>query len=120
MDIREFVNKQFWRFASTYAKKAPHEYIIRHKSEGTDEEFLSLAHCIEKYGMVMWFWNRPNKYLYLDGKYYWTMSTQMDSSGKIVFNYNDPAMVINRSNADDYKVSIMWKGAIKKKDVGDI
>ncbi len=39
MEIREFINKQSWTFAKTYAEKAPHEYIVRGKHAGTDEEF---------------------------------------------------------------------------------
>ena len=38
--LREFINKQSWIFAKTYANKAPHEYIIRGRINGTDEDVL--------------------------------------------------------------------------------
>lgn len=114
LNIRQFIAKNNWKFAKTYAESAPHEYIVRHKSAGTDEEFIEFAKMIETYGQKLWFFSRPNKYLYLDGRYYWTMSTnKINDNGDVKFNYDDERMVINRSNADDYFVSIRWKGLKK-------
>lgn len=39
-ELREFIEKQSWIFAKTYANKAPHEYIVRGRINGTDEEFM--------------------------------------------------------------------------------
>ena len=39
-ELKAFVDKQTWTFAKTYAQKAPHEYIVRHKHTGSDEEFM--------------------------------------------------------------------------------
>ena len=99
-DIREFFDKQRWIFAKTYAQKAPHEYIVRHKHVGTDDEFLGAVDYILNHGITMYFWNHPNKYIFLDNRQYWVMR---DSEG-------DPTTIINRCNLDEYKLSITWKG----------
>ena len=39
-ELREFFNKQKWTYAKTYADRAPHEYIVRHKHVREDEEFM--------------------------------------------------------------------------------
>jgi len=112
--VRDFIANEKWNFAKTYANSAPHEYIVRHKHAGTDEDFLNFVKAIELYGQTLWFFKRPNKYLYVDGRYYWTMSTaKVDDSGEVVFDYTDEHMVINRSNAKDYFISIRWKGLPK-------
>ena len=109
-EIRAFIAKQRWVFAKTYANKAPHEYIIKPKFEGTDEELFRFVRTIEIFGQEMWYFRNGNKYLYIDGRYYWTMSTRRIGNGEYEFNYDDPTLVINRSNAREYCISIKWKG----------
>ena len=98
--LRAFFNKQSWTFAKTYANKAPHEYIVRSKINGTDEEFMRSVIFILHKGFTMHYWNYSNKYFFLDGHQYWVMRDDED----------DPTTVINRCNVDEYKYSIMWKG----------
>ena len=45
MNIRDFIAKQNWVFAKTYANSAPHEYIVLSKVLGDNgkEEFLEFA-----------------------------------------------------------------------------
>jgi len=62
-ELREFINKQSWIFAKTYANKAPHEYIVRGRINGTDEEFMCMVNYIQENGITMHFWNHPNKYI---------------------------------------------------------
>lgn len=104
--VREFVDNQSWIFAKTYANKAPHEYVVRGKINGTDDEFMSVVNYIVEKGITMHFWNHPNKYIYLDGHHYWVMR---DSE-------NDSSTILNRCNTEDYKYSITWKGSIKGKE----
>ena len=99
-EIKEFFDKQTWIFAKTYVQKAPHEYIVRSKHVGTDEEFLSVVEYILTYGITMYFWNRPNKYIFVDGRQYWVMRDSED----------DPTTIINRCNLDEYKLTITWRG----------
>ena len=113
-NIKEFIERQDWIFAKTYAKRAPHEYIVRDNIKGTDEEFMNMVNYIQENGQTMWFWNYPNKYIYVDGHYYWVMTDNMQRNGDdVVLDYLDPTIVINRSNAKEYMISIRWKGLPK-------
>ena len=99
-EIKAFIGRQSWIFAKTYANKAPHEYIVRGRINGTDEEFLSVINYIRENGITMNFWGHPNKYIFVDRYQYWTMSD----------NDDDPTAILNRCNVDEYNYSIRWKG----------
>ncbi len=99
--LKAFIKKQMWTFAKTYADRAPHEYIVRHKCVGEDAEFMAMVDYISENGITMYFWNHPNKYIFVDGWQYWVMKESDD----------DPSIVINRANLEEYKLSITWKGA---------
>ena len=99
-ELRDFIEKQSWIFAKTYANKAPHEYVVRGRINGTEEEFMEAVNYIQKYGIVMLYWNHPNKYIFLDGRQYWVMRN----------NEDDPTTILNRCNCDEYNYSITWKG----------
>jgi hypothetical protein len=102
--IRDFIEKQNWIFAKTYSHKAPHEYVVRNNIVGTDEEFLEIVDYILENGITMYFWNHPNKYIFLDGRQYWVMREGKD----------DPTTILNRCDLNDYKISIQWKGSIRE------
>ena len=36
--VKEFCEKN-WIFAKTYAKNAPHEYVVRNNIKGNDDEY---------------------------------------------------------------------------------
>lgn len=99
-ELRAFINKQSWVFAKTYANKAPHEYIVRGKINGTDEEFMRMVNYIQEKGITMHFWKHPNKYIFVDGHQYWVMRDGVD----------DPTTILNRCNTEEYKYSITWQG----------
>ncbi len=101
--LREFIDRETWTFAKTYANKAPHEYIVRGKVKSSDEEFMNVASYISEHGAPMHYWGHLNHYVYLDGWWYWVMKN----------NDEDPSMIINRCWADDYYVSTRWKGSMK-------
>ena len=106
-ELREFIEKQTWIFAKTYANKAPHEYIVRGRingTNGTDEEFMRVINYIQEKGITMHFWNHPNKYIFVDGYQYWVMRDDED----------DPTTILNRCNAAEYKYSIIWRGKNKE------
>ncbi len=52
--LRSFIEKQSWVFAKTYANKAPHEYIVRGRINGIDEESMVIYGGSELYSRV---WN---------------------------------------------------------------
>lgn len=102
--IKDFIDKQNWIFAKTYAQKAPHEYVVRNNIIGTDEEFMEVVNYILDNGITMYFWNHPNKYIFVDGRQYWVMRD----------GENDLTTILNRCNLDEYKLSIQWKGSMKE------
>ena len=103
-ELRDFIDKQSWIFAKTYANKAPHEYIVRGRINGTDEEFIAAVNYIQEHGITMLYWGHPNKYIFLDGRQYWVMRN----------DENDPMTILNRCNCEEYNYSISWKGRQQK------
>lgn len=77
--------------------------MVRDKINGTDEEFMEMVNYIQENGMVMYFWNHPNKYIFVGEYQYWVMRDSKD----------DPTTILNRCKIDEYKYSISWKGAMK-------
>ena len=100
--VKDFIAKQNWIFAKTYADRAPHEYVVRGKLNGTDEEFLEIVDYIQETGITMYFWNHPNKYIFVDGWQYWVMNGEDGSP-----------LILNRCDLDAYKLSIAWKGDLQ-------
>lgn len=98
--IKTFIERQHWIFAKTYADRAPHEYVVRHKIEGSDDEFMAIVNYIQEYGITMYFWDRPNKYIFIDGRQYWVMRA----------NEEDPSTILNRCDLNRYRLSITWTG----------
>ncbi len=78
--------------------------FLRKRRFGTDDEFMTVVNYILTNGITMYFWNHPNKYIFLDGRQYWVMRDGED----------DPTTILNRCNLDEYKISIQWKGSSKE------
>ena len=93
MNIREFIKRQNWTEAVTYRDRAPHEYLVKNRVNGTDEEFLEAAKIIREYGFKGEFWKKERTYFYIDGYFYWTMDPKLEDT-----------TIINRCRADDYSV----------------
>ncbi len=99
INVREFLNKQEWIFAKTYAKTAPHEYCLKENVVGTTEEFEEVCACILKYGFeAKWLGKYPNRYIYMDGHMYWIMCDDAVKS-----------ILINRSETRLYDYNIYPK-----------
>lgn len=99
----EFVERQKWTFAKTYAAFAPHEYIVRNQIDGTDEEFVEAVVHIREAGMRMFYYKNERKYLFIDGHFYWTMGNALEDT-----------TIINRCIPDDYDIVFLKKGTQKK------
>lgn len=99
--FRAFIDKQNWIFAKTYANKAPHEYCLKEKLVGSEQEFLEAIQFIQAEGITMYWYKNKRQYLFLDGRMYWTMSPDPLTSN-----------LINRCQVADYdiKMSISWRG----------
>ncbi|NLH77855.1 MAG: hypothetical protein GX465_12535 [Acidobacteria bacterium] len=103
-ELREFVSEFKWTFAKTYAKTAPHEYIvldkvgIEHKAE-----FAAVARFIREAGFEAYYYRRKGYYFILDDNYYWTMDEKIEDTD-----------LINRARLSDYELvdnAWRWKGS---------
>ena len=73
-EARDFVDKQKWKFAATYAKTAPHEYLVKRWLPQEERSlFERLVQTIKEYAVVGYFYGHKNEYLILGDHYYWYM-----------------------------------------------
>ncbi len=81
-ELMEFINSVEWTFAKTYAKTAPHEYVVKDKlaSEEMKRVFESFVIFIREHGYRAEFWGTTHTYLDVDGKKYWTMGEPLEET----------------------------------------
>ena len=73
-EAQEFVESHHWKFATTYAKTAPHEYLVKRcLSEKDRLLFERLIQTINKESVIGYFYGHKNYYLILGDHYYWYM-----------------------------------------------
>lgn len=73
-DFADFVERQKWIFAKTYADRALHVHIVKDKLDEKDMSlFLEIVVFIRHFGFPTLFWGHEHIYFYYDGYYYWTM-----------------------------------------------
>ena len=73
-DAKNYAESHYWKFASTYAKTAPHEYCI--KSWLVEEDkllFERFVATMRANSVVGYFYGHKNYYLILGDHYYWFM-----------------------------------------------
>jgi hypothetical protein len=73
-EAQKYAESHYWKFASTYAKTAPHEYLI--KSWLVDEDkllFERFVATMRANSVVGYFYGHKNDYLILGDHYYWYM-----------------------------------------------
>lgn len=91
-DARKYAESHYWKFASTYAKTAPHEYCI--KTWLVDEDQLLYERFVatmKANSVVGYFYGHKNDYLILGDHYYWYMPV----------TENMPVDLINRTTTDN-------------------
>ena len=72
----KFISGQKWIFAKTYAKTAPHEYIMVFPNSPHRKKAEEFYHFIQKNGYVKKFFNKKYKYINIEGYKYWTMISE--------------------------------------------
>ena len=73
-EAKAFAESHKWKFATTYAKKAPHEYLVKKwLSEEDRLLFERLVQTINENSVVGYFYGHKNDYLILGDHYYWYM-----------------------------------------------
>ena len=73
-EAKKYAESHYWKFASTYAKSAPHEYCMK-KWLASEDQLLyeRFVATIRKYSVVGYFYGHKNDYLILGDHYYWFM-----------------------------------------------
>jgi len=73
-DAKKYAESHAWKLASTYAKTAPHEYLLKKKLVAEDqllyERFVA---TMRANSVVGYFYGHKNDYLILGDYYYWFM-----------------------------------------------
>ncbi len=73
-EAKAFAESHKWKFATTYAKTAPHEYLVKKwLPENEQRRFERLVQAINKDYVIGYFYGHENKYLILGDYYYWYM-----------------------------------------------
>ena len=73
-ETKSFVESHKWKYATTYAKTAPHEYLVKKWLSQEDRLlFERLVQTINKNSVIGYFYGHKNNYLILDDYYYWYM-----------------------------------------------
>lgn len=73
-DINKLIQNNRWVFAKTYAKKAPHEYLVKGKlSLDHQRLFEEFTQYIRDHGYTVLFWGKPFVCFDVGEHRYWTM-----------------------------------------------
>ena len=73
-EAQKYAESHFWKFASTYARTAPHEYLIKKWLVEEDKLlFERFVATIKAHAVIGYFYGHENRYLILDEQYYWYM-----------------------------------------------
>ena len=93
-EFAEFIDRQKWIFARTYASFCPHEYIVKDRLPQEDwPEFEKFVMFIRNYGWDSIFGKdkKPKQYYSMGEWYYWTMGDPLEET-----------IILNRAKFDDY------------------
>ena len=80
--LKKFIDATTWIFAKTYAKTAPHEYVIYDMLDvEMQKEYRWFVKQIEEKGVEEKFYQTTFKYLYFYDKKYWVHDTKEREGG---------------------------------------
>ena len=91
-EFKDLIEQNEWIFAKTYAKTAPHEYIVKSKIDKKwHQVMIDFAKYIKKEGNDNLFWDKNYIYYNYKGHKYWTMDKDLDKTDLV-------NRAVNRSN----------------------
>ncbi len=103
-EARKFAESHKWKFASTYAKTAPHEYLVKKWLAEEDRQlFERLVQTINSESVVGYFYGHKNNYLILGDHYYWYMPCYPDNMAVDLINRTTTDYLEYRDGAYYYK-----------------
>ncbi len=101
--FKQFILRNTWIFAKTYAAFCPHEYVVKERLPVEEHAvFEQIVTFIREQGFIASYGRLgPNRYYTVDDYYYWTM-------GEPVKDTN----ILNRAKLVDYEFRETEKGVI--------
>lgn len=103
-EAKTFAENHKWKYASTYAKTAPHEYLVKKWLPEEDrKQFERLVQAINKDYVIGYFYGHENKYLILGDYYYWYMPCYPDNMAVDLINRTTTDYLEFRDGAYYYK-----------------
>ena len=103
-EAKAFADNHKWKFATTYAKTAPHEYLVKKWLPEEDrKQFERLVQAINRDYVIGYFYGHENKYLILGEYYYWYMPCYPDNMAVDLINRTTTDNLEFRDGAYYYK-----------------
>ncbi|MCR5235431.1 MAG: hypothetical protein K6E53_16235, partial [Lachnospiraceae bacterium] len=103
-EAKTFAESHKWKFATTYAKTAPHEYLVKRWLNETDQLlFERLVQTINEHAVTGYFYDHLNKYLILGDRYYWYMPIYPENMAVDLINRTTTDFLEYRDGAYYYK-----------------
>lgn len=103
-EAKQFAENHNWKFATTYAKTAPHEYLVKYwLSEEDKVLFERFIQLIRTDSVVGYFYGHKNNYLILNDHYYWYMDCYPNNMGVDLINRTTIDYLEFRNGAYYYK-----------------
>ncbi len=116
-EAKAFAENHNWKFAKTYAKTAPHEYIVKYWLSDDDKVlFERFVQTIRTYSVIGYFYGHKNNYLILDDHYYWYMDCYPDNMSVDLINRTTTDYLEYREGAYYYKPKNNVEGNIDGSD----
>lgn len=110
-EAKAFAERHKWKYATTYAKTAPHEYLVkRWLNEGDRHLFERLVQTINKEAVTGYFYEHENRYLILGDQYYWYMPCYPDNMAVDLINRTTTDYLEYRNGAYHYKPKNLNEG----------
>ena len=93
-EFQEYIARNKWTFAKTYAAFCPHEYVVKDRlPEEEKAVFEQIVSFIRENGFVAIYGKLgPNRYYTVDDYYYWTMGAPIEET-----------TLLNRAKLSDYE-----------------
>ena len=112
-EFQQFIARNTWIFAKTYAAFCPHEYVVKDRlSEEEKAVFEQIVSFIRENGFVAQYGKlRPNRYYSVEDHYYWTMGAPIEET-----------TILNRAKLSDYEffqtdsgLRVQYRGAARNR-----
>ena len=102
-EFSQFIDRNKWTFAKTYAAFCPHEYVVKERLPEEEQRlFEQIVAFIREKGFTAIYGRKgPNQYYSVDDYYYWTMGAPIEET-----------TILNRAKLSDYSFAETDRGLI--------